>query len=283
MKLHRIVVAVDNSAAGRAAARVAAHIAVRSGGELTVLSVAPDVGSGAAGDRPLDLAEAALGGRDFFRDFPTLAVEIAGVYGLPQVEIGRYAEHRKANLVVLGRKERPRAARLFLGDTADAVLRRSPIPCLVVPPGTTELSHALAALDGTERGFMVYEYASAFAETCLMRLSAVTVEPAWSGEPSHLSQSVWSGRTELLATRIENMSRKRPKPSDAGRVCVANELLHVRHGDVVGGVAKEITEGGANVLVLGLHRGGPSLAAASGSVSRTLVHAVPCAVLTVPF
>ena len=57
----------------------------------------------------------------------------SSAYGLPGIEIGRFAEHVRADLLVLGRKQRSRGQRLLLGDTADAVARRSRIPCLFVP------------------------------------------------------------------------------------------------------------------------------------------------------
>lgn len=283
MKLERILVAVDNSDASREAARSAARIAARSGGELTVLSVAPGVGApGSIKSTPLDLMESSLGD-DFFAEFPALPVEVAGVHGLPQIEIGRYAEHRKADLIVLGRKPRSRSTRLYLGDTADAVLRRSRIPCLLVPPDVADLSMMTAALDGSDRGFMVYEYAMELAQACALHLTAVTVEPQWAGEPVALAQQVWSARTERLARMIDSRIRRGRRIAQSGGVSVADDLLHVRRGEPVGEIVAEIAEVGTNVLVLGFHRGGPPLVVASGSVSRKLVHAAPCAVLSVPF
>lgn len=282
MKLERILVAVDNSDASRDAARSAARIAAVAGAELTVLSVAPGVGApGSVNSSPLEVMEAALGA-DFFADFPALPVDVAGVYGLPQVEIVRYAEHRKVDLIVLGRKERTRSARLFLGDTADAVLRRSRIPCLLVPPGLVTYSNLCVAVDGTDRGFAVYEYAAAFAHACAMDLNVVTVEPRWSGEPPALSRQAWSTRTEKLSAQVGRRTRRGQKPATSGS-CAVDDLLHVRHGDAVDEIVAEVAESRSNVLVVGFHRGGPSLVVSTGSVSRKLVHAVPCAVLAVPF
>jgi len=212
-----------------------------------------------------------------------LPVEVAGVYGLPQVEIVRYAEHRKVDLIVLGRKDRSRSARLFLGDTADAVLRRSRIPCLVVPPGRATFSRLCAAVDGTDRGSSVYEYAAAFASACAMDLNVVTVEPSWTGEPQALSEQVWSARSEKLAARIGRRARRAGKAANNGGSGSGDDLLHVRHGEAVQEIVAEVAEVGSDVLVLGFHRGGPSLVVSTGSVSRKLVHAAPCAVLSVPF
>lgn len=281
MILRHIVAAVDNSEASRAAATIAARLAMQTGAELTMLSVAPAPGppaSQVAGTRPFDLSEQALG-NDLFANFPGLPIEMAGVYGLPQIEIGRFAEDHKADLIVMGRKPRSRATRLFLGDTADAVVRRSRIPCLLVPPGIGRVSYLLAALDGTERGFAVFEYASELAEAGAMRLSAVTVEPMWAGEPTSLAARVLSPRTERLSSMIEGRLRKGHRSSsDEGK----GEHLQVRRGEPVEEVVAAVTEGGADVLALGFHRGGPPLVIENGSVSRQLVHAVPCAVLAIP-
>jgi len=283
LKLDRIVVAVDNSSASRDAASCAARIAMVSGAELTALAVAPGAGA-SAGSRmsPLDLIEAALG-REPFAEFPGLSFEVAGVHGLPQVEIGRYAEHRKADLIVLGRKQRTRSTRLFLGDTADAVIRRSRIPCLLVPPGQVTFSHLTAALDGTDRGFSVYDQAAGFARACAMKLDAVSVEPKWTGEPAALSGQVWSARTEKLAAMINSRTpRGRSAPQGSGS-CATDDRLHVRNGEAVEEIVSVIAEVGTDVLALGFHRGGPPLVVSTGSVSRKLVHAAPCAVLSVPF
>jgi nucleotide-binding universal stress UspA family protein len=210
-------------------------------------------------------------------------VETAGVHGLPQVEIGRFAEQRHADLIVLGRKPRSRTARLFLGDTADAVLRRSRIPCLAVPSDLMELSKMTVALDGTERGFIVYEYAAGFADACGMKLGAVTVEPRWAGEPPSLSAQVWSTRSEHLADRISARPRNRRGGDGQGAEPAAASGLHVRHGQVVEEILSEVAESDSDLLTLGFHRGGPPLVVSHTSVSRTLVHSAPCAVLTMPF
>jgi nucleotide-binding universal stress UspA family protein len=70
-------------------------------------------------------------------DLPALermpTINYAVAFGIPGVEIARFAEHERADLLVLGRKPRSRMARLLLGDTADAVVRRSRCPPFVPP------------------------------------------------------------------------------------------------------------------------------------------------------
>lgn len=206
-------------------------------------------------------------------------VEVAAIHGLPQVEIGRLAEDRKADLIVLGRKPRSRTTRMFLGDTADAVVRRSRIPCLLVPPGLGGLSRMLVALDGTDRGFIVYALAMDLAHAGSMQLSAVTVEPAWPGEPAALAGTLPSARSERLAAMIAGQSRRASQTTET----LKPRALQVRHGDIVDEVVAAVTDTAADVLVLGFHRGGPALVVEGGSVSRRLLHVAPCAVLTLPF
>lgn len=282
MRLNHIVAAVDNSAASRDAARTAARLALQTGAELTLLAVAPGprpAASGSSSVTPLDLVEQALG-PELLSETPGLAVEVAGAYGLPQVEIGRFAENRKADLVVLGRKPRSRATRLFLGDTADAVVRRSRIPCMLVPPGFSRVSHMLVALDGSDRGFIVFDFASQLASHGTMTLSAVTVEPVWPGEPDLLAEGLLTGRSQRLSERIHEKLHSR---KNGLSTALKTEMLQVRRGEPVEQIVATITEVGADILVLGFHRGGPAMAVEEGSVSRRLVHAAPCAVITVPF
>jgi len=114
------VAATDESEAGRQAVLSARALAARAGGRMTVLRVLP-----------LDDCEDPLAIEHLRRwvesDLPPLAssppITYAVAYGLPGIEIPRFAEQAHADLLVLGRPPRTRAARLLLGDTADAVAR----------------------------------------------------------------------------------------------------------------------------------------------------------------
>jgi nucleotide-binding universal stress UspA family protein len=279
--MDHIIAAVDNSESGREAARTAGEFARRTGASLTLLSVVPVTPVVAAvptqsSARNNDLASVATMIREMH---PNMPIEVAQVSGLPHIEIGRFAENRKADLVVLGRKGRTRAARIFLGDTADAVIRRSRIPCMLVPEGCESTSCILAALDGTDRGFMVFEYAAQLAVQGSMTMSAVTVDPAWPGELS--MQDVWSARAERLADRIHARSTHCRK--GLATLIPRSELLEVRRGDTLTQVVNVVADHNADILVIGFHRGGPSLVVDQGSVARQLIHAAPCIVITVPF
>ncbi len=280
--MDHIVAAVDYSESSYEAARAAAQLSLRMGADLTLLSVLPGAHPTVPG---LMESSPSLGMLErlhptIVAEFPKVHVEMATTGGLPPIEIGRFAESRQADLLVLGRKSRSRADRLFLGDTADAVLRRSRIPCMLVPVGRTGVSHVLASLDGTDRGFMVFEYAVELASHALMTLNALTVDPIWPGETVSLGGDVKSGRAERLSERIQQ--RVPHGRRGLGVAACGTDLLQVRRGDTVTEIAAAITELNADILVIGFHRGGPAMMVNGESVSRQLLHVVPSIVITVP-
>ncbi|HEU5153150.1 MAG TPA: universal stress protein, partial [Gemmatimonadales bacterium] len=153
MQLNHIVAAVDRSEEGRSALGAALTLAEHSTGRVTALRVEPPI----SGSRPVEDLVDPLGSNPSPRTVSQRSTyEKAFRYGLPGVEIGRFAEEAGAGLVVLGRKQRSTTQRLLLGDTADEAVRRSQLPCLSVRAGTNqEFTTVLAALDGSARGMAV--------------------------------------------------------------------------------------------------------------------------------
>ncbi len=256
--------AADESDAGRQAVRAACAMAARSGGRVTVLRVLP------LDDREDPLAVEHLR-RWVESDLPPLdsspPMAYAIAYGLPGIEIPRFAEQAHADLLVLGRTPRSRATRLLLGDTADAVARRSRVPCLFICPSGTAIRRFLVAVEGSERGMVVLRVARALAHELDAELRLITVDPPYHGEPAHLAAAIPSTRSERLGSHVrETLGRE----------------LEVRRGEPAQEILGAVSEHLPDVLVLGCHRGGPAGAIEAGSVARRLIHAAPCAVLTVP-
>ena len=271
-----LMVAIDDSEAGRNAARFAACLADGIGAELTVLSVFPGSPDNAGGRTALDDLQAMLG-REIFARHPLLPLELAVARGVPQVEIPRFAERAKVDLIILGRKSRSRVTRVVLGDTADAVVRRSRLPTLLVPSPQVSLHRMLVALDGTDRGVAVLRTAAVLGKAADLDLTVMTVEPAGAGHPS-----LPSTRRERLAGVVEDRLKDGTREESNGRWQTSTSSLRVREGDVVEAILAEVEDVGADIVVTGFHPGGPLLVIDQGSVSRRLLHAVPCAVLTVP-
>lgn len=276
MQLRHILVAADQSDVSRNALRVALTLAHRAGARVTVMTTIP------ARVTVPDETDSALARLEQWMD-PELrgapaevAVGLGVTFGIPGVEICRFADEHDADLIVVGRKQRSQATRLLVGDTADAVARRSRTPCLFVPLGVSAPERVLVALDGSRRGLTVLRAACEFAGAVGARLDAVTVEPARPDEPPELAALVPTGRSSALRETIAELADCAP----AGQ---APKGLVVRRGPVAETLLVAIEETAADALVLGFHRGGPPGVLEAGSIARRLTHSAACAVLTVPF
>jgi nucleotide-binding universal stress UspA family protein len=278
--------ATDESDAGRQAVRTAMDLASRASARVTILRVIAvedtrrlvGVGHDTA---PTNCSEdkAALTylrqwlEADVLSSDEVQTAELAIACGLPSIEIYRLAERAEADLLVLGRKRPSRIVRLLLGDTADAVARRSRSPCLFVPPGSGELRRVLVALDGSDRGTNVLYQACDFARFAGATVEAVTVERGPDDEPLQIVSQLPLARSSTLKGRVREV---------LAREGFADAPLAIRRGDILEGVLAEAQESGADVLAIGYHRGGPPGVLEAGSIARRLAHAAPCAVLTIP-
>jgi universal stress protein E len=281
MRLRHIVVAVDDSREGQAAVLVAAKLAARCRAQVTAVTI-HYAKRGDGTDRPHleDLRQAVRSALAPLKDAPR--VDLAVGTGLPGVEISRFAETHDADLVVVGRKHRSASRRLLLGDTADAVARRSRTPCLFVPSGELAFGHALVALDGTERGLSVLIAAMDFARLTGARLRAVSVEPVYENEAG--VDRMLTGRSARLLQAIDALVRSSefpPKQWDR-RSRGAGAAVVIHRGPVVSEVLREVERSETDLLCLGYHPGGPAGIIDAGSVARRLAHEAPCGVLTVP-
>lgn len=276
MVLRHVVVATDQSAAGHHAAVVAARLAAKAGARLSVITVKPIAQPVPADEGGVTDPERQSLLRDLTRALePALKAEAPGVTpaftvlaGVPGVEIPRYAEDHAGDLLVLGHKHRTQRQRMFLGDTADAVARRSRVPCLFIGQDADDLSPMLVCLDASERSAGVFQTASDFARSAGLPLKAVTVEPVWLNEPEDLAAALPASRTLRLNRTLDRSKL----PTD----------LRIRRGNVLGELLAETAESGAHLLAFGYHRGGPPGVVEGGSVARSLLHTALCAVLTVP-
>ncbi len=277
--LEHIVVAADETDASRGAIRTALRWAARADARVTIVTVGepravsatplaavpPERDTG----RPPALESIQRWLLSELAQEPTWrAPEHAAVIGVPGIEIARFAEEASADLLVLGRKQRSAAARLLVGDTADAAARRSRVPCLFVPAPLGAPATVLVALDGTARGLAVLRATRDMTQALDAGLELITVEPARADEPAEFASS-------LPAARSINLRHMLNGDADG-------DALRVRRGDVVAEILREVTATKAQVLAVGYHRGGPPGVLDVGSVARRLTHSAPCAVLTIP-
>ncbi|HEY8257456.1 MAG TPA: universal stress protein [Gemmatimonadales bacterium] len=283
MDLRHILAGADESAAGREAVRTAVVLAGRASARVTVLrtivgaasAVHAVMGDGAGPDD--GRGEVTRLRRWLGADLLTVPggepVHIDIGFGIPGIEICRYADQFSIDLIVIGRKQRSQSARMLIGDTADAVARRSQVPCLFVPPGQDDVRSLLVALDGTDRGLAVLRQACAFAQSVGASLRVVTVERADADEPGVLASRLPVARTSALEGRARGIIAQYDLPR--------TELI-VRRGDVVAEVLTAMDTCAADTLVIGYHRGGPPGILEAGSCARRLLHTTPSAVITIP-
>jgi nucleotide-binding universal stress UspA family protein len=136
-----ILCPVDLSATSRGALRTARVLAEKFTARLSVLFVDDPLLARAA--LRFDEDELARRTRAELARFvekaigtqPRCSIDI--VSGNPADEIIKAVRRAGADLIVMGTQGRSGTRRLFFGSTAEAVLRRSAVPVLAVPPGKT--------------------------------------------------------------------------------------------------------------------------------------------------
>lgn len=252
MTRRQILAATDGSPTGHHAVATARRLATELGATLDVLRVVHGT------------------------DSPTVDADGTQLRtGIPGIEIVRRAEEIGAELLVLGRFLRGSAAQPCLGLTADAVVRRSQIPCLFVPENQSCFEQVFAAVDGTERGLRVLEEARQVLRwATAVQLHAVTVEPR-DGPATAAGPAV-------MAPPSAREARVRDWMRHCGNGTVAPVDLVVLSGDPVADILGQIENPQDALLVVGNHRGGPAGVVTSTGVGRALLYTAPCAVLTIP-
>ncbi len=244
--LTRVLAAANGSEVGQHAVQFAERLAHRAQASYRVLGVATNGVPGyplEAGPEPMLLSR-----------------DRVSSHGIPGIEIARAASDWGADLVVIGRRPRVDPSEA-LGSTIEVVLRRLEKPCLLIPPGVDEVHRMLLALDGTLRGLGTIAWAAAFAELFSLSLSAVHVAPdPFSTAPEQRLRHALGGFPSLgTSARLE-----------------------VRTGLPVENILAEAERARADLLVVGVRRGGPLGDAGSGHVGRDLLRRAPIAILTVP-
>lgn len=180
-----ILAAVDGTALGSNAERVARRLATAIGGTHSAVQVRAE-------------APWAPG---------ATATNAVVLDGLPDVEIPRHAERIGADLIVLGRSE-SEAVDGRRSGTAEAIVRRSSVATLHVPAGTGWFSRALIALDGTERGLVTLHRGAEVAAGFALPLQVVTVDTAMPVLVGSVAGS--SDKAQRLEGRLEQLGVDAP-------------------------------------------------------------------------
>lgn len=257
MAMRRFLAATDGSRDGDHGVAMGRALAQRAGGEFARMVV----------EAPPPAWEPGL---EWWREAAAPGGTATRLRGLPGIEIVRHAESWGADLVVLGRHDHTPKRPLQLGPTSDMVIRRRGGVSLFVPVQTGTVERALIALDGSLRGLGLLGSASDFLALTGARAFAICVLPG--SEPDAADASAWEDpRSERARALVERLALA-SGPCD----------FMVRWGDPVGEILSLLESTRADLLILGVRRGGAPGDLGSGHVGRDLLQRAPTAVLTVP-
>lgn len=304
IEIPRILCAIDFSDISARALKYAAASARWYESKLTVLHVVPVVTPVAAlpplatlppGAPPLDEAARARLTDDtarFVQDTigTDLPVDIRVVDApWPHREIVEQAISDDVSLVIVGTHGRSGYQRLFLGSVAERVLRTSPIPVMVVPPGPEEpvpagdvgFDQILCGVDFSDASLNAAAYAMSFATEADAHLALVVVEepfpqPAelWDATGAAVEQMRAAGRAAALK-RLEGMV-----PDDVRTFSKVETM--VVEGKPYREILRLAAERKSDLIVIGSRGHGALGHLFFGSNAGHIVRNAPCPVLAVP-
>jgi nucleotide-binding universal stress UspA family protein len=198
-------------------------------------------------------------------------IVIKVLVGDPVSQIVAEAEARSADLIVLGEPGKRRLKELFVGTTAERVIRHSQRPVLLAKVASDRpYRRALLAFDRSEAAQRALATALALAPRAEFRLvhARQSPEPVGASDDAERTQ-------EFLDTAAKEARRRSLYPH-------ASLAVEVREGAPVPVIAGALAGFGADLLAMGTHSRGGLESAVFGSVAQELVAASPCDALVVP-
>jgi nucleotide-binding universal stress UspA family protein len=276
MSIRRIVAAVDHSPGGAQALR--AGVALAEAGDSTLITATIVAGS-AAGVGSVLAEERARA------EYARIVSETTGAdraghrvsFGLPAVELARWAEQEHADLLVLGREPGGRLERSVSGSSIAGTLRRARVPCLVVPWGAPgRFSRVMAAVDAGPAAIEVLQAAQALGALCGGELLAVHVQR------QAVAQSAAAAReADRVAAAIEAAWADTASRTPRGGPVATVSPLVLGKGEIVPEILRVVREERADVIVVGHHRG-ELITPECGAVASRLLQRAEYAILAVP-
>lgn len=194
-----------------------------------------------------------------------------------------YADTHDVDLIVMGSHGRRGPSRLFLGSTAECVIRNANCPVLTLRSDAKEMNterfdHIIVPVDFSERANEALGYANAFAKIWDARVSLVhTIEEA-------IIPTVY-GVEAMTLTMVEPLFDKSNKELDALAKAFFDASIDVSTKTLVGrpkdAIAAYATENNADLIILASHGLTGFKRFLLGSVAESLNRKVSCAVMTV--
>ena len=198
-------------------------------------------------------------------------------------EILLQAEQLKSDLVVMGTHGRSGFERLFLGSTAEKVLRKAGCPVMTVPPkapdsmarGPVPFTQILCAVDFSDSSKIALDYAMSLARESHAALALVHVietRPLYYDfmPPTAIDLTAW---IEEARTGLRQMV-----PDGVRSSCAVTEV--VREGTPYREIVALATELDSDLIVLGVRGRGTADLFFFGSTTHHVIREAGCAVLT---
>ncbi|MCY1081225.1 universal stress protein [Archangium lansingense] len=209
--------------------------------------------------------------------------------GTPTVEIARRARSVKAELLVMGRVGRRALRELFIGSTAERVIRQAGLPVLVVRlPARSPYQRPLFALDDDLAAQEILAFGFQMIPAPRPPLALVhAYDPPIHGliYPSLSQEESKEHRRHYQKQAVHRIASMMSLAQLSGRVPGLEEVSwrhYVRYGSPRTVIPKTVTQRRADLLVLGTHGRSGVAHAMLGTVAGDVLREVPCDVLVVP-
>jgi nucleotide-binding universal stress UspA family protein len=281
-RLSRILVAVDFSAAARAAFDQALALSRAHGADLTVVHAVP--ANRPFGWRARERIALIARLRDAAESFG-VRFSVGVQHGDPAGVILLHARSRRSDLIVLGTHQRTGLDRLRAGSVAERVALRAEQPVLVVPSrrgieAARRFDNIVVAVDFSDASNRAVEQALAFARRTNGRLTLVHVVPGSStGVPRHLYRY---GLVEYQNRMTHDGWRRLQDVVPRDTMTAAQVHARVVTGDPVTEIARIAAEIDADLVVVGVSRRRAILRRLFGGTSARVMRVAEQPVIAVP-
>lgn len=200
--------------------------------------------------------------------------------GRPDVEILAYVDRVRADLLVIGAQGMGFVRELVLGSVATRLLRRSPVPVLLVKPDTPkQYQRALVAVDFSPASLALLAQVRQLAPVADVALTHV-VELPYEQYMREAGVAV-SEIAKLKADQCEQAKGKLQALLDKSGLAAARSATHVLTGFPLQELEQLTQEQGAQLVALGKHGRHFLEELLVGSVTRKLAARLPADVLVV--
>jgi nucleotide-binding universal stress UspA family protein len=275
-----LVAPLDGSREGTIAVPHAYLMARLSGAKVTLLRVVSNERDVADGQTFLDQVA-----REYTA--PDLAIDQVVRQGDPPDVILEEVRQRQADLVVMRTHGRSGLGRAVLGSVAEKIVKQSPTPVLLLPPGDRTqnpgpISSILVPVDGSPGGSLalgiarelagqmqaslqllqVVQPVPAYQSSALLAYGPMDVDPSWDEDAAAAAQA----HVEALASRL----------TTRGLVAQAEALIA---NSVPEAIVTNAAEHGCNLIVMSSYAHTGAARAFLGSVTDAVVRSATCPVL----